>query len=103
MMEAPKAYKSTNYVNANQTPDERKRKYWLARSFGFSSYMAQRLRDFPLDLLEKTLALALFADSITPEAVNQRLSVVKQTGYAPWVKGRPRMSKEGLESDLDIV
>ena len=41
------------FVNAFQTPNERKQKYWLMRSIGFTSYQAARFRDFRLCVLER--------------------------------------------------
>jgi len=35
-----------NKVNGEQTKEERKAKYHLARTFGYNSYQAKRMRDW---------------------------------------------------------
>lgn len=63
-------------VNLFQTNDERKEKYWLVKTLGCNSSMAQRLRDWPLRKIERRFgleikSLCLYADG----AVRQQNSV----------------------------
>ena len=44
---------ASEFVNLRQTPEERKRKYWLMRSIGFNSYWAARFRDMRMCTLER--------------------------------------------------
>lgn len=46
-----------HYVNLNQTPEERKQKYWLARSCGVNSSWANRMRDWRLRKIERRFNL----------------------------------------------
>jgi hypothetical protein len=52
------AHKCSNLVNAHQTAEERRGKYWLARSHGWNSYHAQAMRDFSNSALDKRLPFA---------------------------------------------
>ncbi len=51
------AHKCSNLVNAHQTKEERRQKYWLARSLGKNSYWAQAMRDWSLPALERRLGI----------------------------------------------
>jgi hypothetical protein len=51
------AHKCSNLVNAHQTAEERRQKYWLVRSLGFNSYWAQGMRDRSMSALERRLPL----------------------------------------------
>ena len=44
-------------VNLKQTPEERREKYWLCRSFGLNSYQAMRRRDWRLSKIERALGI----------------------------------------------
>jgi hypothetical protein len=44
-----------HWVNARQTKEERRLKYRMVRDKGFSSYKAQRLKDWTLNHVKKFL------------------------------------------------
>jgi len=46
-------------INLWQTSDERRAKYWLARSLGLSSYWAMTVRDWRLAKIERMFNLDL--------------------------------------------
>jgi len=43
-------------INLHQTKDERKKKYWLARSIGLNSYRASQVRDWRMSTIERYFA-----------------------------------------------
>lgn len=47
------------FINLWQSAEERREKYWLARSLGLSSYWAQVVRDWRLSKIERKFNLDL--------------------------------------------
>ena len=48
-----------NYIliNLHQSPEHRKAKYWLVRSFNINNYQARRMRDWRLSKIERFLGI----------------------------------------------
>lgn len=59
-------------VNLWQTKEERKAKYWLARSLGCNSYWAQGMRDWRLSKIERLFNLV---NALTPYAQFQLFDI----------------------------
>lgn len=53
------------YVNLWQSPEDRMRKYWLARSLGANPSWARVMRDWRLSALERRLGLEVSDEETT--------------------------------------